>query len=253
MTIRTIIVDDEVWARKRLHVLLEDERDCVLVAECADGETAIRAIRGAAPDLLFLDVQMPDMSGCDVLDAVAPLRSPVVVFVTAYDRYAVEAFERDAVDYLLKPFDEIRFRAALSRARRELSTRDEHRSPTGASGTAGIGRRFLRRLAVQRHGRVFFVNADEVDSIEAAGNYVTVRVGTDAHLLRIGMTALERRLDPDQFVRIHRSSIVNWNRVREIRPWSRGEQMLVLCNGRALAIGRAYREGLAARLLVGRR
>jgi two-component system LytT family response regulator len=248
MTIRTIIVDDEVWARRRLHVLLEDEADCDVVAECVDGESAIRAIRAAAPDLVFLDVQMPDMTGCDVLDAVAPARSPVVVFVTAYERYAVEAFEREAADYLLKPFDELRFRAAVARARRDVASRLGE-APAGGEARS---RRFLRRLALPRHGRVVFAEVADVESIDAAGNYVSIAIGGETHLMRVTLAALEQRLDPEQFVRIHRSTIVNWPRVREVRPWSRGEQMLVLQSGRQVTIGRRYRTLVAERIALGK-
>jgi two-component system LytT family response regulator len=248
MTIRTIIVDDEVWARKRLHDLLEDEDDCDVVAECADGESAIRAIRAAGPDVVFLDVQMPDMTGCDVLDAIAPARSPVVVFVTAYERYAVEAFEREAADYLLKPFDEMRFRDAVARARRDVAAR----LGEPAGGGDARRRRFLRRLALPRHGRVVFADVADVESIDAAGNYVSIAIGGETHLMRVTLAALEQRLDPEQFVRIHRSTIVNWPRVREVRPWSRGEQTVVLQSGRELTIGRRYRALLADRIGTGR-
>ena len=242
-----------MWARRRLRVLLEDEAECRIVAECADGESAIRAIRSDAPDLVFLDVQMPDMSGCDVLDAVASLPAPAVIFVTAHDTYAVEAFDRHAVDYLLKPFDELRFRTAVTRARRELAVRDAHPERLQPTPTDIARRRFLRRFAVQHHGRVQFIDTEDVDSIEAAGNYVSLRVGHEAHLVRISMVALESRLDPDQFVRVHRSAIVNLNRVREIRPWSGGEQTLVLIDGRELRIGRAFRSSLTSRVRLERR
>jgi two-component system LytT family response regulator len=237
-------VDDEIWARKRLHVLLEHEADCHIVADCADGESAIRAIRQEAPDLVFLDVQMPDMTGCDVLDAVAPVRAPAVIFVTAHNRYAVEAFDRQAVDYLLKPFDQRRFKTARAGAA-------DGRSRPGAD--TGVHRLFLRRFAVEHRGRLLFVDAADVDCIEAAGNYVSLRVGHETHLLRISLTALEERLDPDQFARIHRSAIVNLSRIREVRPWSGGEQTLVLMNGRQMTIGRVFRASLTGHAKAGRR
>ena len=248
MPIRAVIVDDELWARKRLRTLLSDEADVDIVAECSDGEGAIRAVRGLAPDVVFLDVHMPDISGCEVLDAMVAVHRPVVIFVTAYDRYAVEAFERDAVDYLLKPFDESRFRASMARARRELTSR--HREGLGDEPVSAPPRRFVTRIAVQHRGRVVFVRTAEIDIIEAAGNYVSLRVGADTFLARISMTALDARLDPDQFARIHRSTIVNLDRVREVLPWSRGEQMLVLTDGRRLTIGRAYRRAVANRFMV---
>jgi two-component system LytT family response regulator len=248
--IRTVIVDDEVWARRRLRVLLEDEGDVEIVAECADGDGAVRSIRREAPDLLFLDVQMSDMSGCDVLDAIGDAAPPAVIFVTAHERYALDAFEREAIDYLLKPFDESRFRSALTRARRHLTAGHVPPAAGHEESTAVRRPRFLRRLPVQRHGRVLFVDADEIDCIEAAGNYVSVRAASMTHLVRISLAALDRRLDPDRFVRIHRSTIVNWSRVQEIRPWSKGEQALRLTDGRELVIGRAYREAVVARTLL---
>lgn len=247
-------MDDEIWARKRLHVLLDHEPDCHVVADCADGESAIRAIRHEAPDLVFLDVQMPDMTGCDVLDAVAPASAPAVIFVTAYDRYAVEAFDRQAVDYLLKPFDHRRFKTAMTRARRDLAARaGEPEGGRRAVERRTVHRLFLRRFAVEHRGRLRFVDAADVDCIEAAGNYVSLRVGHDAHLLRISLTALEERLDPDQFARIHRSAIVNVDRIREVRPWSGGEQTLVLTNGREMTIGRVFRASLTGHAKAGRR
>jgi two-component system LytT family response regulator len=188
------------------------------------------------------DVHMPDMTGCDVLDACGFDQLPVVIFVTAHDQYAIEAFDRDAVDYLLKPFDERRFRDAMTRARRELGAG----RPDSGRGAAGrsCDRRFVSRLAVHEHGRIVLVKTADIETIEAAGNYVALRSAGETHLARIGMAALETRLDPDRFVRIHRSTIVNLDYVREVRPWSGGEQMLVLADGRELTIGRVYRRGI---------
>jgi two-component system, LytTR family, response regulator len=238
-----MLVDDEPWARRRLLALLDGEPDIEVVAECADGESAIRALRSAQVDLLLLDIHMPGLSGRDVLDAVTFERLPVIVFVTAHAQYAIDAFDRDAVDYLLKPFDEPRFRTSIARARRELAARREARDALDAPGTCD--RRFLSRLAVQQHGRIVFVKVSDIDTIEAAGNYVSIRAGGETHLARLSMTALEARLDPDRFARIHRSAIVNLDYVREVRPWSGGEQVLVLGDGRRLTIGRAYRSRIA--------
>ena len=192
---------------------------------------------------------MPDMSGCDVLDALSSrAQTPLVVFVTAYDEYAVDAFEREAVDYLLKPFDEMRFRTTLRRVRRQLASRGRGEGAHGANVTRRTASRYLRRLAVPSHGRVVLISAADIDCIEAAANYVCIHTGRQTHLLRASMNALEERLDPDRFVRIHRSTIVNLDRIRELRPWSGGEQKLVLLGGRELTIGRAFRDGLTARI-----
>jgi two-component system, LytTR family, response regulator len=241
MSIRALIVDDEPWARKRLSSLFRAEPDCEVIGECADGATAVDAMVHMAPDVVCLDVQMPDMSGFDVLDAVLTKREesrdaiewPLVIFVTAYDRYAVAAFERDAADYLLKPFDDERFRQAIDRVRRDL-----------AIDSSAPVRRSARRLAIKSGGRVLFVRLEDVSWFEAAGNYVTVHVGRESYLVRESMTRLAARLDPDRFVRIHRSAIVNLDRVKELQPWVRGEQMLLLDNGTQIAVGRAFRINL---------
>ena len=226
-----------------------------MIGACADGAAAVDAMVHMAPDVVCLDVQMPDMSGFDVLDAVIRKREesagaidcPLVVFVTAYDRYAVAAFERDAADYLLKPFDDERFRQAIERVRRDLALEREEMSSPGRIVPAPA-RRQARRMAIRSGGRVLFVRFDDVCWFEAAGNYVTVHVGRESYLLRESMTRLAARLDPDRFVRVHRSAIVNLDRVRELQPWVRGAQMLVLDNGTQIAIGRAFRSNLERRM-----
>ena len=261
MSIRALIVDDEPWARKRLSSLFRAEPDCDVIGECADGATAVDAMMHMAPDVVCLDVQMPDMSGFDVLDAVlqrqqdAPvdrIQWPVVIFVTAYDQYAVGAFERDAADYLLKPFDDERFRQAIGRVRRDLAA-ESHESATleRLHERMAPSRRLLSRLAIKTGGRVLFVRTDDVSWFEAAGNYVTVHVGRDSYLVRESTTHLAARLDPDRFVRVHRSAIVNLDRVKELQPWIRGEQMLLLDNGTQVTVGRAFRSNLERRLRVG--
>jgi two-component system, LytTR family, response regulator len=245
-------VDDEPWARKRLSSLFRGEPDCEVIGECADGAAAVDAMMHMAPDVVCLDVQMPDMSGFDVLDAVMTKREesseaidwPLVIFVTAYDRYAVAAFERDAADYLLKPFDDERFRQAIERVRRDLALeRDEISSHQRAVPTEPA-RRQTSRMAIRTGGRVLFVRFDDVSWFEADGNYVTVHVGRESYLVRESMTRLAARLDPDRFVRVHRSAIVNLDRVKELQPWVRGEQLLLLDNGTQIAVGRAFRRNL---------
>jgi two-component system LytT family response regulator len=249
--IRTLIVDDEPLARERLTNLLQPLEDIEIVGQCRDGEEAITAIHDFTPDLVFLDIQMPNMSGFEVIEAIGSDRMPLVIFVTAYDQHALRAFQVRALDYLLKPFDRDRFTEALQRARKQLE-RDE---------TGDIGRRLLAlvkdlrrdqprtdRLVVKSSGRLFFLRADEIDWVEAAGNYVRLHVGNTSHLLRETMTAMESRLDPEKFFRIHRCRIVNMDRIQELQPWLNGEYAVVLRTGARLTLSRGYREKLQDRL-----
>ena len=249
--IRTLVVDDEPLARERLTSLLAAESDIEVVGQCRDGEEAVRAIMDHSPDLVFLDVQMPAMNGFDVIDAVGSERMPLVIFVTAYDQHALKAFQVRALDYVLKPFDRERFQEALQRARAHIQ-RDE---------TGDLGRRLLAlvkdlrrdqpktdRLVVKSGGRLFFLRTDEIDWIEAAGNYVRLHVGNTSHLLRETMNAIEGRLDPEKFFRIHRSRIVNMERIQEMQPWLNGEYAVVLRTGTRLTLSRGYREKLQERL-----
>ncbi len=219
--------------------------------QCRDGEEAVTAIDQLSPDLVFLDVQMPVLNGFEVIQAVGPDKMPLVVFVTAYDQHALRAFQVRALDYLLKPFDKERFQEALQRARAHIQ-RDE---------TGDLGRRLLAlvkdlrrdqpktdRLVVKSGGRLFFLRTDEIDWIEAAGNYVRLHVGTASHLLRETMNSIEARLDPEKFFRIHRSRIVNMERIQEMQPWLNGEYAVVLRNGTRVTLSRGYREKLQERL-----
>jgi two-component system LytT family response regulator len=249
--IRTLVVDDEPLGRERLMTLLSAEPDIEVAGQCRDGEEAVRAIMNHSPDLVFLDVQMPGMTGFDVIDAVGSERMPLVIFVTAYDQHALRAFQVRALDYVLKPFDRERFQEALQRARAQIQ-RDE---------TGDLGRRLLAlvkdlrrdqpktdRLVVKSGGRLFFLRTDEIDWIEAAGNYVRLHVGNTSHLLRETMNAIEGRLDPEKFFRIHRSRIVNMERIQEMQPWLNGEYAVVLRTGTRLTLSRGYREKLQERL-----
>jgi two-component system LytT family response regulator len=249
--IRTLVVDDEPLARERLMGLLAGEPDIEAIGQCRDGEEAVRAIVEHSPDLVFLDVQMPAMNGFEVIEAVGSERMPLVIFVTAYDQHALRAFQVRALDYVLKPFDRERFQEALQRARAHIQ-RDE---------TGDLGRRLLAlvkdlrrdqpktdRLVVKSGGRLFFLRTDEIDWIEAAGNYVRLHVGTTSHLLRETMNAIEGRLDPEKFFRIHRSRIVNMERIQEMQPWLNGEYAVLLRTGTRLTLSRGYREKLQERL-----
>ncbi|MBI3262186.1 MAG: response regulator transcription factor [Acidobacteria bacterium] len=239
MTLRTLIVDDEPLARRRLKVLLKDEADFEIVGECEDGRSAIAAVRRHAPDLMLLDVQMPGMSGFDVIAALGAPACPAVIFVTAYDQYALKAFEVHAIDYLLKPFDRDRLRQALTRARRLVGREVDVRRALRAL-LSDIRARPLERLAIRSRGKVQFVRADEVDWIEASGHYLSLHAGRDTHLIRDTISGLEGRLDPDRFVRIHRSAIVNVDRIAELQPSFHGEYAVVLRDGTRLSSSRAY-------------
>jgi two-component system, LytTR family, response regulator len=245
--LKVVIVDDEPIAREGLRALLATDPDVEVVAEAGDGASAVEVIRRLRPDIVFLDVQMPDVDGFDVLRALAGEPLPAIVFVTAYDTYAVRAFEVHAVDYLLKPFHDERFAEALARAkaRRGDSVADrlakllDERTPR------------LTRVLVRTGGRVLFLRADEIDWIEAADYYVKLHVAGKVHMLRESMAALEARLDPAMFFRVHRSAIVNLERVRELQPFSKREHVLVLRDGTRLRLTRTRRERLAA--LLGQR
>ena len=245
MKLRVLIVDDEPLARERLRVLLRDAPEVQVVGECGDGRRALAAIRRRRPDLLFLDVQMPELDGFAVLRALDPTELPAVIFVTAYDRYALRAFEVHALDYLLKPFDRERFHRALARARTQIER--DRRGTLDARLLALLedlrpGRKRLERLVVKEGGRVFFLRAEEIDWVEAQGNYARLHIGRETHLVRETMARLEAGLDPKQFARIHRSTIVNLERVRELLPDFHGDSVVVLRDATRLTLSRGYRE-----------
>ena len=249
MSIRTLIVDDEPLAREKVRTLLAGDPDVEVIGECGDGPAAAAAILERDPDLVFLDVQMPEMDGFAVLDAVGTERVPAVIFVTAFDEYALKAFDVHALDYLLKPFDRQRFEAALQRAKERIRTdrgRDlDERIDSLLDELRDRGRtRWLERWVVKSHGRIFFVDVDEIERIEAAGNYVELHTGTASHLIRGTMKALERRLDPERFVRVHRSHMINWRHIREVHPWFNGDFRIVMKSGAEVTTGGAYRETL---------
>ncbi len=237
-------MDDEPWARARLASLLAAEGDFELLGECAGGAEAVRAIGGLAPQVVFLDVQMPDVDGFDVVEAVGPAAMPLVVFATAHEEYAVRAFDAGASDYLLKPVTEERFRLAIERLRRNLRAPAPGAAAALEKTMALVRGPHAQRLVVNDAGRVLFVKVADIDWLEASGNYVTLHVGREKHMMRETLRNLAERLDPRKFVRLHRSSIVNIDRLRELLPWSRGEQVAVLEDGTQLAIGRAFRDRL---------
>jgi two-component system LytT family response regulator len=247
MTIQTLIIDDEPLARERLRKLLLAEPDIHLAGECADGREAVEAIQNQAPDLVFLDVQMPELDGFGVLEALGGERLPVVIFVTAYDKFALKAFDVHAVDYLLKPFDRERFQKALERARSHLRTRQSgelNQRLTALLDDLRPQAKKTNRLVIKAEGRVLLLKTDDIDWIEAADNYVNLHVGNESHLFRETMTALEAKLPPDKFIRIGRSAIVNVERIKELQPMFHGEYTVILRNGTRLTLSRNYREKL---------
>lgn len=245
--IRTLIIDDEPLAREGVRMLLEDDPDIAVVGECADGREAVTEIVGQTPDLIFLDVQMPGMTGFEVLAEVGAELIPAVIFVTAYDKYALEAFEVHALDYLLKPFTKQRFVKALERAKARLTHANSdsinHRLTTLLQDLKP-GEKHLERVVIKATGRVFFLGVEEIDWIEAADTYVRLHVGHKSHLIRGTMSGLETRLDPARFLRIHRSIIINIDRIKDLHPLFHGEYVITLQDGTQLNSGRSYRDRL---------
>ncbi len=278
MPIRVLVVDDEPIARRRVRRLLRLEPDVDVVDEVGSGAEAIEAMKQQRPDLVLLDVQMPDIDGFGVVDAMGVDQMPPTIFITAFNEYALRAFDVHAIDYLLKPFDPERFRSAFQRARAHLeqvSSAEQGRKiralleqvlgedraaalaaqglTNGNGGTAtaiapATRTRFLDRLMVKHDGRVFFVKVSDVDWFEAAGNYVRVHTGKTDHLIRETMHHVESQLDPTMFVRIHRAVIVNIDRIRELQPWFAGDYIVILRDGRQLKLSRTYREHLQSRM-----
>jgi two-component system, LytTR family, response regulator len=245
--IRTLIVDDEPLAREGVRLHLEDHDDFEVVGECGSGEEAVVRIESEQPDLVFLDVQMPGLDGFGVLENIGNHtdRMPAVVFVTAYDQFALRAFEAHALDYLLKPFEAERFGKALDRVRAQLRTRaeapvDERLRSLLAS--LGAKENYLERMVARTGGKILILRVDDVDWIEAAANYVRVHIGQKQFLVRETMTNLETRLDPERFLRIHRSIIVRKDRIKELEPLFQGDYSVVLNDGTRLTSSRGYRD-----------
>ena len=259
--IRTIIVDDEPLGRSRLASLLEQEPDIDIVAQCGDGAEALAAISELEPDLLFLDVQIPELTGFELLASLDRLHPPVVIFVTAHDEFALRAFDVHALDYLLKPFDDERFQQSLARARVHLEDLDastvrrrllnflEDTNGMHANKRAGDpARRPLTRIVVKDGDRILFLKVDDIDWIEAADYYAKIHAQGVTYVIRETLANLELQLDPDRFVRIHRSTIVNLDRVREMQPWFHGAFVVFLVDGTELRLSRSRREHLQSRL-----
>jgi two-component system, LytTR family, response regulator len=249
--IRAVIADDERLARKKLSILLASEPKVEVVAECSNGRQTVTAIRSHRPDMLLLDIQMPDLNGFEVLSEIPPDEMPQVIFTSAYDQYAIRAFETHALDYLLKPFDQDRLHAAIERARAEIQKcKDQDLTNRVLELLSAVksGKRpvpeFDERLAIRTNGRVVFLNLEEIQWIEAAANYVRLNTGKDSYLFREAISRISERLNPSHFVRIHRSVIVNVTRIKELIPVNSGEYVVVLHSGKELSCSRGYRANL---------
>ncbi|HEX8746748.1 MAG TPA: response regulator [Pyrinomonadaceae bacterium] len=251
MSIRTIIVDDVDLARERIKILLDDA-ELEIVAECANGREAIKAITALKPELVFLDIQMPKIGGFEVVEAIGVEEMPAVIFVTAYDEFAIRAFEINAVDYLLKPFDEARLKKAVERAKREILR------PIPAGQMEEKLRRllkevrneskYLKRIPVKSARDTKLVLTEEIDWIGSAGHYLELHAGEETHLIREQLFRLEAKLDPEKFARIHRSAIVNLDSIKSLHPLFNGDHIIVLKNGKELNLSRTYHEKLMALL-----
>jgi two-component system, LytTR family, response regulator len=263
--IRAVIVDDEPTARRGVRLLLERDGSVDVIGEASTGAEAAELISRERPDLAFLDVQMPGGDGFDALKAIAPGMAPAVVFVTAYDEYALRAFEVNAVDYLLKPYDDARFLAALNRAKEEIRRRQtdtinarltqllDYLQQTGVTGGSAAPTDTPNdRILLKSSGEIFFLKAEEIDWIEAEGDYMKFHVSGRSHLMRETMARLEARLDPKRFIRIHRSTIVNIDRLRKLSPSFAGEYAVILHDGTKLKLSRGYHERIATLLKAAR-
>jgi two-component system LytT family response regulator len=240
-----MIVDDEPLARRRLRSLLSGEPDVEIIGEYGNGRDAVTAIRETKPDLVFLDIQMPELDGFGVVREVGAAAMPAVVFVTAFDEYALKAFDVHAFDYLLKPVDRDRFASTIRRARGRASGDDARVLGDRLEALLAEvrGRRLEpQRLPIRKDGRIFLVRPEDIDWLEADGNHVRVHIGKESHLIRETLSKLESRLPERSFMRIHRSTLVNIARIREIQPWFQGDYVLLLTDGTRLTSGRSYRD-----------
>ena len=245
--IRALIVDDEPLAREGMRLHLGEHPEIEVIGESDDGATAVMMIRDVKPDLVFLDVQMSGLDGFGVLRAIGTEHMPIVVFVTAYDQFALQAFEAHAIDYLLKPIDPDRLDTALERVRNQLegsARRERDDRVLSLLSQVGGQPRFIERLVTRSDGKIRIIRVDDIDYIEAAGNYAKIHVGGKMHLVREGMNSLESKLDPAKFLRVHRSVIVRIDRIKELESLYQGDYVVVLHDGTRLTTGRKYRDAI---------
>lgn len=260
MPIRTLIIDDEPLAREGIRMLLSSDERFEVIGECTNGKEAIAAIVKHRPDLIFLDVQMPEIDGLGVLRALSPEQIPFVVFVTAFDKFAIDAFDAHALDYVLKPVNPSRFAKTLERIKARYSERevsqishrlvDLLRTDTKSSLPPLVAHEYISRFSVKTGDRITFVDAVDVDWLEADDYYVKLHVGKQSHLIRETLSNIEKQLDPAKFVRIHRSTIVNTSRIKELKQHFRGEYLVILKDGAKLKLSRTHRDAVA-RILSG--
>ena len=251
--VSVLTIDKEAAVRVHLRALLSLDPECELIGECSNGLDAVRSIGRTQPDILFVDANAPGLDGFEVVRAISQ-RPPIVIFTSDSGESAVRAFEARVFDYLLKPLEESRFRNALCRAKAEIARANpipQTPAPEPVRQQSAFPHSAPRRIAIRENGRVFFVTIDQIDWVEAADNYVCVHAGSDTHILRQTMKQMEASLDPSRFIRIHRSTIVNIDRVKELQPWFRGEYRVILRDGTQLVLTKTHREKLDAQLLLG--
>ncbi len=247
MKIRVLVIDDEALARERACQLLKADPDIEIIGQCGDGQTAVETISREQPDLVLLDVQMPELDGFAVVEAIGADKMPAVIFITAHEKFAIKAFDVHAIDYVLKPYDRERFTTALARAKDRLSHSKSGELQTRMNALLGELKtqpKTANRLVVKTEGRVLLLKSEDVDWVEAADNYIILHVGADNHMLRETMTSIETRLPAGKFVRVNRSTIVNLDRVKELQPLFHGEYVILLRTGAKLTLSRGYREKL---------
>jgi len=242
--VRTLVVDDERLAREGLEKLLTGDSEIEFVGSASDGQAAVQMIDSLKPDLVFLDIQIPEIDGFGVVSAIGIENMPVLVFVTAYDQYTLRAFEVHALDYLLKPFDEQRFVQALKWAKQQVGIAHSQKNALRGLIKDAASQRPLKRLPIKAGGKFIFLDLEEIDYIEGAGNYLCVHAGQKEYLTRETMASCEQKLQSSDFVRIHRSVIINRRRVKELKPWFTGEYVVVLSTGKELTLSRGYRHRL---------
>ena len=245
-TVKVLIIDDESLARETIDLLLRDQAEVEVIGECKDGAEAVEMIRKLNPDLVFLDIQMPELNGFEVIEEIGPEKMPSVIFATAFDEYAIKAFDAHAMDYLLKPFDDYRFEVALKRAlaqikQKELGSLSERLSALMDEGKVeSVEDEVLDRIMIKERGGVVFIKTEDIDFVEAAGDYVVMYVGQKKHMTRESMTKMEGKLGVKNFARIHRSTIVNLERIKELKPYFHGDYLVYLKDGRELKLSRRY-------------
>lgn len=247
MNIRTLIVDDEKLARDKLHRLLGDETDVEIIGECSCGTDTVKFINEKNPDLVFLDIQMPELNGFEVLKKIEPQNVPTIIFVTAYDKFALDAFNANALDYLTKPFDQERLQIALQKARKQIDNVQQGQVDErliSLLNNLKEEKEYPDRLVLKSSGRIYFIKVVDIDWIEAAGNYVNIHVGKKSHMLRETMNGIENKLPPDKFLRIHRSSVVNIDSIKELNPLFSGDYLVTLQDDTELTLSRNYHDRL---------